>query len=221
MPESLTHEYLKNKQREIREGFPDSMGLRVHRSISWIGRAENCEDNDGKFLFLWIAFNAAYSSADVLDGADTKARLSFEHYFEKLINLDTDQRIYKAIWESFSGPIRLLVENHYVFSPFWKHHNGEVGYDDWQDSFAKRKKDFARAFSRGDNVRILGHVFDRLYVLRNQLIHGGSTWGSSVNCDQVRDGASILSFLLPIFIDIMMDNPDIDWGRPFYPVVES
>jgi hypothetical protein len=63
-------------------------------------------------------------------------------------------------------------------------------------------------------------VFDRLYVLRNQLVHGGSTWNSSVNRDQVRDGAAVLGTLLPIFIDIMMDNPYRDWGRPFYPVVE-
>ena len=38
------------------------MGLRVHRAISWIGRAEVCgTDADAKFIFLWIAFNAAYA----------------------------------------------------------------------------------------------------------------------------------------------------------------
>lgn len=26
--------------------------------------------------------------------------------------------------------------------------------------------------------------------------------------------------LMPVFIDIMMDNPDADWGQPFYPVVD-
>jgi hypothetical protein len=45
------------------------------------------------------------------------------------------------------------------------------------------------------------------YVLRNQLVHGGSTWNSGVNSAQVRDGAEILGFLMPLFIDIMMDNP--------------
>ena len=67
---------------------------------------------------------------------------------------------------------------------------------------------------------LLAVVFDRLYVLRNQIIHGGSTWNSSVNRRQVQDGVSVLSWLLPIFIDIMMDNPKQDWGKPFYPVVE-
>jgi len=57
-------------------------------------------------------------------------------------------------------------------------------------------------------------VFDRLYVLRYQLVHGGSTWNSSVNRNQVREGAGILGFLMPVFVDIMMDNPQVDWrGR--------
>jgi hypothetical protein len=55
--------------------------------------------------------------------------------------------------------------------------------------------------------------------LRNQLVHGGSTWNSGINRTQVRDGAAILGFLMPVFADLMMDNPHQDWGKPFYPVV--
>ena len=62
MNDSLTFQALKEKQRAIRSGFPETMGLRVHRAISWIGRAEACEeDDDARFIFLWIAFNAAYA----------------------------------------------------------------------------------------------------------------------------------------------------------------
>ena len=57
-------------------------------------------------------------------------------------------------------------------------------------------------------------------MLRNQLVHGGATWNGAVNRDQVRDGAALLSWLLPTFIDIMMDNANRDWGKPFYPVVD-
>ena len=68
-------------------------------------------------------------------------------------------------------------------------------------------------------MRILRTVFDRLYVLRNQLVHGGATWKSAVNRAQVRDGAAVLAWMLPVFIDIMMDNPGHAWGKPYYPVV--
>ena len=68
--------------------------------------------------------------------------------------------------------------------------------------------------------RVIAIVFDRLYVLRNQLIHGGSTWGSSVNRNQVRDGAAIMGRLVPAVIWIMMCNGDQIWGEPRYPVVD-
>jgi len=68
---------------------------------------------------------------------------------------------------------------------------------------------------------VLSILFDRLYVLRNQLVHGGATWDSSANRNQVRDGASLLGCLLPVFIDLMMDNPDAEWAMPMYPVVEE
>jgi hypothetical protein len=63
-------------------------------------------------------------------------------------------------------------------------------------------------------------TFDRLYTLRNQLVHGGSTWNSSVNRGQVTDGARILGDIVPIIIHLMMENPRQLWGDPCYPVVE-
>ncbi|UYV35766.1 hypothetical protein N4R57_11895 [Rhodobacteraceae bacterium D3-12] len=44
--------------------------------------------------------------------------------------------------------------------------------------------------------------------------------GSPGTRRRIRDGAEILGFLMPVFIDIMMDNPNEHWGKPFYPVVE-
>ena len=45
------HTNLKAKQRALRADFPETMGLRVHRSISWIGRAEAAQDDpDAQFL---------------------------------------------------------------------------------------------------------------------------------------------------------------------------
>ncbi|AVO38444.1 HEPN domain-containing protein [Pukyongiella litopenaei] len=220
MPDSLTFTTLKDKQRAIRAGFPETMGLRVHRAISWIGRAETCgADDDARFIFLWIAFNAAYADEQEFQSIPQGERAAFLDFFGRLCALDRDQRIYKAVWHQFSGPVRLLLENRYVFNPFWQHHNGIDGFDDWEDRFRSSARAFAQAFQSGDSARVLSFVFDRLYVLRNQLVHGGATWNSGVNRAQVRDGAAILAFLMPIFIDLMMDSPTEDWGRPFYPVI--
>jgi len=66
---------------------------------------------------------------------------------------------------------------------------------------------------------MLSIVFDRLYVLRNQLVHGGATWNSQVNRAQLRHGVAILGTLLPQMLSIMLDHPNHDFGEVLYPVV--
>ena len=221
MCETLGFLALKDKQRTKRGGFPVSMGLRVHRAISWIGRAENSVgDDDARFVFLWIAFNAAYGGEREEQVVRPGARWVFGNYFTQLVELDEENRIYEALWQVFPGPVRLLMGSKYVYKPFWEFHNGSRQYSNWEEQFKKASRRFNDAFQRCDSATVLSFVFDRLYVLRNQLVHGGSTWNSSVNRSQVRDGADILGFLMPVFVDIMMENPHENWGKPHYPVVD-
>jgi hypothetical protein len=63
-------------------------------------------------------------------------------------------------------------------------------------------------------------VLSRIYTLRNQLIHGGATWGSSVNREQVRDCVGFMGKLVPLVIEVMLDHPETLWGDACYPVVE-
>lgn len=216
---TINHEALKDKQRRLRDGFPEALTLRVHRALSWYGRAEReADDGDVRFILLWIGFNAAYAS-DV-DRALNGERDHFAQFFQSLITLDSKQCIYDVVWKRFSNEIRMLLQNRFVFAPFWAHQNGVPGNANWAERLAASQKVVATAMGKHDTPKILSVVFDRLYVLRNQLIHGGATWHSSVNRDQVRDGAAVMGCLLPLFIDIMMDNPERDWDMPHYPVVE-
>ena len=208
-PAPLNFDILKAKQRALRENFPDAMALRVHRAISWLGRSEaETDDVDVRFILLWISFNSAYTAHIETDGVSERG--AFKAYFETLVDLDKGHRIYNAVWTRFSQQIRLVFDNRYVFSPFWSHFNGEEGFSDWEERLAKSKRSIATALSDRDTARILATLFDRLYVLRNQMVHGGATWNSSVNRNQIRDGAAVLGCLLPIFIDIMMDHPARD-----------
>jgi hypothetical protein len=210
---------LKEKQRSIRGDFPESLTLRVHRAISWLGRAEReADDADVRFILLWIGFNSAYGS-DVSSTINSE-RGTFKTYFDWLVRLDVGQRIYGVVWKRFPHEVRLLLGNKYIFAPFWNHHNGLEGYSDWEERLAASQRAIASTLAQQDTSRILAIVFDRLYVLRNQLVHGGATWNSGINRDQVRDGAGVIGWLLPIFIDIMMDNPQQEWGPVAYPVVE-
>lgn len=94
----LSFAALKAKQRAIRDGFPETMGLRVHRAISWIGRAEaGGDDDDARFIFLWIAFNAAYADERQFQVIAPGERAAFLDYFGGLVALDGEKRIYKAL----------------------------------------------------------------------------------------------------------------------------
>ncbi|WP_417484334.1 hypothetical protein [Maricaulis salignorans] len=218
------HEALKSRQRAEREAYPDTLGLRVHRAISWLGRAEKevaGGDLDAAFIFYWVAFNAAYAGELVEDETDnSNAREDFRRYFAALFRADAKRQIYDAVWTRFSGPIRVLLDNPFVFSPFWQAQRNASG-GVWKPAFERSQNAARSALISQDTQLILQIIFDRLYVLRNQIMHGGSTWNSAVNRDQVRDGVDILAWLIPIFIELMMDEPAVDWGQPFYPVVEA
>lgn len=61
----MSHDTLKQRHRAVRESYPANLNIRVHRALSWLKRAEMAEaenDDDGRYIFLWIAFNAAHAS---------------------------------------------------------------------------------------------------------------------------------------------------------------
>ncbi|QVM85177.1 HEPN domain-containing protein [Novosphingobium decolorationis] len=214
---------LKDKQRRLRDGFAPPLTLRVHRALSWLLRAEQeTDDEDVRFILLWIGFNAAYagdiSQASGEDGRTERER--FLEFFHTMVRFDSTHRLYDACWDRFTSEIRLLLNNRYVYAAFWLHQNGYAGYSNWDLRLADEWRQISKALAAHDTATLLSKLFDRLYVLRNQLVHGGGTWNSSVNREQVEGCSALLGCLLPIFIDLMMDNPGHDWSMPHYPVVD-
>jgi hypothetical protein len=211
------HKELKSRQRAERAAWPEFLALRVHRALSWLNCAEQCEDEDGRFVFLWIAINAAY--ANELDEQRQLETRRFGDFLERVVQLDAESSMEKVLWEQFPGPVRVLLNNRFVFQPFWDHHNRLPESDDWAERFEKANRSASAALAARDTGKVLGIVFARLYTLRNQLVHGGATWNSSVNRDQLRDANAIMGALVPQVIRIMMDNASEHWGEPCYPVV--
>lgn len=216
----MQHAVLKQRHRQERDSQHPNLRLRLHRALSWLDRAEQAEDRDGRFIFLWIAFNAAYASE-----IDERYRLSeqatFKAFLEKLCSLDADRRIDALVWREFSGSIRVLLDNPYVFQSFWEHQSGKIDADEWKRRFASGKKAAQLALASGDTPALLGVLFNRIYTLRNQLMHGGATWNGTVNREQLRDCVGLLGKLVPLVIELMMDSPHTLWGDACYPVVEA
>ena len=219
-----THAELFERYEREKEGYGPALGLRVHRALSWLKRAEqegnatSAEDPDAQFIFLWIAFNAAYAT-DIAEDYFSSEQETFRSFLEKLLKLDRDRRLSDLVWRQFTGPIRELLKNRYVFRDFWLSHKGTLAADAWLPRFEAANRSALDALAANDTLKLLGTVLARIYTLRNQLVHGGSTWHSSVNREQVRDCARFMAALVPVIIEIMKDNPQTLWGDAVYPVV--
>lgn len=216
----MNYSPLKQRHRQLRDSQPQALSLRLHRALSWLNRAEQAEDADGRFIFLWIAFNAAYAS-ELEDSGRLSEKGAFRSFLDKLCELDQGKRIAGLVWQEFSGSIRLLLDNPYVFQPHWDWRNGKISESDWEARFSRAKKKAQFALASSDTAEVLDVVFQRIYTLRNQLIHGGATWNGRVNREQLRDCVNLLGKLVLLIIEVMMDNPQADWGMVCYPVVDA
>lgn len=213
---TLTEKFKQLRETEV---LSDNFALRIHRSLSWLKKAESAEDLDTKFIALWIAFNAAY--AREID-EHLGERVSFNEFLLRICAFDEDKAIYNLVWQKFSQSIRLLLDNKFVFQPFWDFHNQKITERQYLGEEIKERERFFSALEKQKTERILDVMFSRLYTLRNQILHGGATYQSRVNREQLRDACNILSLLMPAMLNIMMQHhAEIDWGKPFYPVVKS
>lgn len=201
---------------------------RLRRAKSWVKLSLQSESDDEKFIFLWIAFNAAYGTElpDASDDERVTEANRFANFVDKIAERDYQRAIEKALWDSFSGPVRVLLENKFVFGPFWSwvQEREKPAGKDWESKFKERKQRVLEALGRHDVSRVLEEVLSRLYVLRNQIIHGGTTFAEGWGRDQLRDGRRIMETIMPLILQIIQNdidkNPDSNvWGSLNYPRV--
>lgn len=214
-----SHKTIKQALKDKRDALSEMHATRLHRATSWLGCAsEQQDDIDVKLISLWISFNACYAIDE--GGSESLAeRFAFLRFVEKLVKHDTDKKIYAILWETYSGPVKAIIKNPYVFHGFWAAKRRDQNDDSWQEEFDRLSVAALNSLSRQQVPELLSIVLDRLFVLRNQLLHGGATYGSQVNREQVKDGADLLGALMPTVIEIMLAASEEDWGDIYYPVV--
>lgn len=206
--------FYKNKEQ-----FNPNFRLKIWRSLSWLKNAEQSEQLDLKFISQWIAFNAAYADelSNILGDKNT-----FIDFLKRICDYDTEKTLQKIINKHYQNEIKNLLEQPYTFQPFWDYHNGKKSEEDWQFSFRRMKKRINTAFTQQKTHIVLHVIFNHLYTLRNQLIHGGSTFESSANRKQLTESCVILGALVPAILVIMMNcHSEVDWGKPFYPYIQD
>lgn len=207
---------------------PPEVIHRLRRSISWLERASAEDDADTKCILLWVSFNAAYAierkAAVTAWGEAGASERALQRRFFKRLTTAGWKRIHDPIRTSLWRAVPSLMSNEYVYRGFWDSLTDQrFDWERWErkDDF-EAERDEVPKLLRTANERstgtLLRFVFNRLYVVRNQLMHGCATREESLNRRQVEDGAEILSVLMPRFLDIMADHPNRDWGAISYPV---
>jgi hypothetical protein len=214
---------LRQKHELLKSQASGSFMLRMHRALSWLERASAAgDDDDIAFLCLWIAFNAAYAK-DMAAGFAQGTRNEMREFIDNLCESNGAELLERLVWKEFPGPIRVLLDNQFVFQQFWDAHRltstDGVVPDFWITDFENSRRRVHGALSNHQTNKVLLEVFTRLYTLRNQLVHGGATWNSRVNRTQIRDGRAILSKVLPAMFTIMQRHHERFQISPAYPVV--
>lgn len=216
MPKSF--ESLKTFQRGHRDKWGQGINLRIHRALSWLKKAEferQNEDIDGEFIALWISFNAAYAS-EYNTNIQKSEREAYRDFFDRVINSDDDKRLYNVIWEQYPTAIRSLMNNPYVFQPYWDYVNQQTTDNSWKGSFESAKRRANQALAEQDTVTSTSILMDRMYTLRNQVIHGGATYQGGMNREQLSDACRILGAIVPVVIDLLMQKGTEVWGDAVY-----
>ena len=189
---------------------------RLERCSSWIEKAEDHgKDPDMAFVCLWIAFNALYGY-EIADPKEKSDSIFRSEFFKKICEKDENKKIYKAIWQEFSDSIRTLTRNQFAYKAYWQSRNEEISEEEYKTRKRNDDQAIGRALKHQRTAIILEKLFERLYVLRNQLMHGGATYNSKRNRNSIGDGHKILLLLVPEFLEIIEENSDIELGKPYY-----
>ena len=206
---------------------------RMDRALSWLARCEATDDDavDERFLFLWITFNAAYGddrnlkpSAD--DGVEISESQKLGEFLGRIVARDAGYRLADII-RLHHDEFRTLIDNRFLYNPFWKAEYNEKIRHNWESTFAAEKQRAHEALDdehlETNQTREILHItFNRLYTLRNQILHGGASWRDRYNRSSLASGDAILGLLVPeilrFMLDAMQEQPDrADWGSIAYP----
>lgn len=193
--------------------------LRTRRAISWISYAEEQMDKGlyhTAFCFYWIAFNACYG-ADPLTGE----RDEYKSYLREITKHDEQKNICHCILSEIHGDVEDLVGCRFAYEPFWRDGHLSQKEAGWRKSFRRELAALRGEMKKGfdmNAVEVLSILFDRIYCVRNQVVHGSTTRERSTGGDQITYSAIILDRLIPIFVHLMLHNHQGGaWSRPYYP----
>ena len=229
------------KREAIRKNNPNNE-QRLFRAIQWAKRGMRAEHMVERIILLWIAFNALYGREEHLASSQEEehaaSAMPFDAFLENIAAGDGDG-LSAALLECRTD-CESILDNQYVYRKYWLSMDNARG---WKMAFCSDNERTRKAMDAGRAEAALKEIFRRVYVLRNQLMHGSSAFfpdeayadraapakadrqredeDHPFNGTQVRAGDGILRTLIPVFIDAVIDlHKSNCWGDLSYPPQE-
>lgn len=192
---------LKSRFKQIRDGqTPDENGnnwaIRVHRSLSWLARAEQLAANadlaEARLLYYWIAFNSLYSRWDEDRNAPAVDSRCMHDFVGDLFQIGAGGQLSSRL-DQMKPCIKRLLRNRYLSNVFWRNPEGDEA-----TTLAMEDAGYLEANYREHRYPvIMRNVLDRVYVLRGQIVHGASTSGGKLNRESLKDCVQTMQRLMP------------------------
>jgi hypothetical protein len=194
---------------------------RVRRSLSWLRRAAELSDEDRppRFVDLWIALNALYGQKRYATKFEPREREDFMEFVQRLVELRSgkSQLSHLIGKKHLQMRARELIQNRHLWNEWW---GKEL--DKYRERSRKGLLRFEKSLGNSDAVTYFSCLFERLLVLRNQIVHGSSSASTRKSRGTLYPAILLLEEILPEFIRLMIhEGHGTDWPPVPYPGIET
>lgn len=206
----LSPETLIELETRYAEEFPDqpnyeeqSLADRVRRCLSWMKRAIELtpEDTPPRFVDLWIGLNALYGSRPYDPGFKPDEKRDFLHLFRKVMYADRADRKVPGLAKRIERRACGLIENPHLWYEFWRGDHALL-----KRAMEERQRYCAEAYESGNFEKVFAYLFERLYILRNQIMHGSSSQLTTKSQDALGPALVVLEDVLSVFLDVLLTH---------------
>ncbi len=194
----------------------EEVRVRIHRALTWLEFSERCdirEDLDAKLIAQWIAFAALISQWNKRTKSPEPDATATRLFIQQILQHDQDGLL-QMVLETNDRAARSLFEDAYLAKHFQSR-------ESWNSSKPRHaggkhfttKSTMQNIVEQAQFQPWLEAVLERVLFIRNQLVHGGSTYNSRLNRVAVRRASSLLEHLTACFMQILMEHGYTDdWG---------
>ena len=210
----------KKCQDALARGHDDNPH-RVARAIAWLEIAQHSNHDEIQFMLHWISFNALYGQGDKVHKSGGTDIGMIENFLKAVVP-HGKERLWRVLEEN-ARSARKILHLRQTYKRFWGAMYNEKDRCCWEEKFKAENDKAMKAYEKRNVMEFLVILFRRLYVARNQLMHGAASANINNhfrrNRTQVKNGIELLSKLVPTFIYIVAQADDINLGQIPYPRV--